>query len=104
VITECEVPKVAVCGDVERRTEKAVRVPVWEWVVERDEQGGSAGISGTCHGAMDALTKTLIRAGRPRSGRIRPAVLTRPMHDQPHYLRGLTRYTAVYDGEAIKWS
>jgi hypothetical protein len=81
-----------------------VRVRLWEWVVEQDEQGGSAGISGTCHGAMEAMAKTLIRAGRPRRGQVTPVILTNSVQEQPHYLRGLTRHTAVYDGNVIQWS
>lgn len=80
-----------------------MRVPLWEWVVEQDEHGGSAGISGTCHGAMDALAKSLVRAGRPRSGRVLPVILTDPIQEQPHYLRGFTRCSAFYDGKVIQW-
>ena len=80
-----------------------MRVRLWEWVVEQDQHGGSAGISGTCHGAMEALAKTLVQAGRPRSGRITPVVHINPIHDETYYLRGITKYTAVYDGQIIQW-
>ena len=76
---------------------------MWEWVAERDEHGGSAGISGTCHGAMEVLAKTLIQAGRPRSGRATPVIFINSIHEETHYLRGITQYTAVYDGQVIQW-
>jgi hypothetical protein len=81
-----------------------MRISLWEWVVARDERGGSVGISETCHGAMDALAKALVQAGRPRSGRVTPVILTSPVQEPSHYLRGLTKHTAVYDGEVIRWS
>lgn len=37
---------------------------LWEWSIRRDANGSSAGISRTRHGAMQALAKTLIQAGR----------------------------------------
>jgi hypothetical protein len=78
-------------------------VSLWEWAVTRDEQGGSAGVSMTRHGAMQALTMALVRAGRPRSGHVVPVLLARPVNCSPYYLRGPLAETAVFDGEAVRW-
>ena len=79
-------------------------VPLWEWTVTRDADGSSAGVSRTRHGAMEALAKALIEAGRPRSGRVMPVILAEGVHRPAHYLRGVVRDTAVYDGTVIRWS
>lgn len=78
-------------------------VPLWEWAVSRDTRGGSAGVSMTHHGAMEALARALIQAGRPTFGHIVPVTLTRPMHEDPYYLRGIVKHTAIHDGEVIRW-
>jgi hypothetical protein len=79
-----------------------VRVALWEWVVERDETGGPTGMSGTCHGAMEALNKALVASRRPRSGRVTPVILTDSSQQLLYYLRGITKHTAVYDGQVIR--
>ena len=76
---------------------------MWEWVTGRDAHGGWTGVSMTCHGAMEALARTLIQAGRPRSGHVVPVTLAQPVHRPPYYLRGIVNRTAVYDGEVIEW-
>lgn len=77
--------------------------PLWEWSVPRDAEGRSAGISRTRHGAMQALTKTLIQAGKPRCGQVAPVLLTHSLHDTPYYQRGQPAHTAVYDGQVLRW-
>lgn len=76
---------------------------IWEWEVVRDADGGSAGISMTRHGAMEALAKALVQRGRPTRGRVVPVLLSRPVHEPSCYLRGVPERTAVYDGMAIRW-
>jgi hypothetical protein len=78
-------------------------VPLWEWAVIRDEQGGSLGVSTTRHGAMNALSKALIRAGRPRSGHIARVKLAESAHQSPYYLRDDISIRAFYDGKVIRW-
>lgn len=39
--------------------------PLWEWAMPRDGDGGCVGVPMTRHGAMEALTKALIRTERP---------------------------------------
>jgi hypothetical protein len=81
-----------------------VFVRLWEWDVARDAQGGSVGLSGSRHGAMLALSKALIQAGRPTRGRVMPVTLRRPAHEPAYYLRGVPERTAEYDGEVIRWA
>ena len=79
-------------------------IPLWEWVVARDAQGGSAGLCMTRHGAMEALSRALVAAGRPSRGTVAQVKLIRPADDEPGYLRGFPERTAVYDGGVIQWS
>jgi hypothetical protein len=53
---------------------------------------------------MEALSKALIAAGRPASGRVAQVKLIRTVHADPRYLRGFPARTAVYDGTVIQWS
>jgi hypothetical protein len=78
-------------------------IPLWEWSVTRDADGGSVGVSMTRHGAMEALAKALIRAGSPRSGQVVPIILTNPVQKPSYYLRGWPQHTAIYDGQVLHW-
>jgi hypothetical protein len=53
---------------------------------------------------MEALSKALIAAGRPASGRVAQVKLIRPVQAEPTYLRGFPARTAVYVGTVIQWS
>jgi hypothetical protein len=76
-------------------------IALWEWV--RDAPVGSVGVSRTQHGAMEALSRALIAAGRPSRGRVAQIKLIRPVYGEPGYLRGFPERTAIYDGTAIQW-
>jgi hypothetical protein len=84
--------------------EVIVTAALWEWSIPRDAHGGSAGVSMTRHGAMEALSRVLVQAGRPGSGQVLPLTLTGPVRHERHYLRGSPERTAVYDRQAIRWS
>ena len=77
--------------------------PLWEWAVARDELGASAGLSETCHGAMQALSESLIQCARPRTGHVRPVILTNPIREDSCYIRDAIKHTAIYDGGVIRW-
>jgi hypothetical protein len=81
-----------------------VLIPLWEWAVARDAQGGSVGLCITRHGAMEALSRALIAAGHPANGRVSQVKLIRSAHEEPAYLRGFPERKAVYDGVVIRWS
>jgi hypothetical protein len=81
-----------------------VPIPLWEWAVTRDALGGSVGLCMTRHRAMEALSRALIAAGRPATGRVAQVKLLRPADDEPTYLRGFPEHWAVYDGTVIEWS
>jgi hypothetical protein len=72
--------------------------------VARDEAGASAGISHTRRGAIQAMTRSLVEARRPRTGHVLPVLLTEPAHKSPYFLRGHPESTAVFDGKAIRWT
>jgi hypothetical protein len=78
-------------------------VSMWEWTVGEDEHGGPVGVSMTRHGAMKALAKTLVGAGRPSRGQVIPMILARPAHAPSYYLRFWPQHTAVYDGQVLRW-
>lgn len=80
-----------------------VSVPMWEWVVARDADGGSAGVCQTRHAAMLAMTRALLQARGPRTGHVTKVIFTSPLHRQPYYVRGFPQLTAEYDGTAIRW-
>jgi hypothetical protein len=84
--------------------ECGVLVPLWEWAVQRDCAGGSAGLSMTLDGAVQALAGALMRGGRPRSGVVVPVVLAEPLHRVAYYVRGMVEQVAVFDGRAIVWT
>ena len=79
-------------------------IPLWEWTMTRDAQSGSVGLCKTRARAIEALSKALIAAGRPASGRVAQVKLIRTVHADPTYLRGFPARTAVYDGTVIRWS
>jgi hypothetical protein len=62
------------------------------------------GVSHTWRGAIQAMTRSLTDAGRPRTGHIVPVLLTEPAHKPPYYLRGKPENTAVFDGKAVQWT
>jgi hypothetical protein len=51
---------------------------------------------------MEALNKALVASRRPRSGRVTPVILTDSSQQLLYYLRGITKHTAVYDGQVIR--
>lgn len=85
------------------RARSAADIPLWEWVRQRDSQGGAAGLATTEHGAMEALAKAMIAAGCPSSGVVARVKLIRPAHREATYLRGFPAWRARYDGTAIQW-
>lgn len=78
-------------------------VPLWEWSVTRDAQGGTIGISSTQQEAMEALAKALTSAGRPRRGHVVPIILASPVQAPAYYLRFWPQRTAIYDGRELRW-
>ena len=78
-------------------------VRLWEGDVTRDAQGGSVGLSDSRHSAMEALSRALIQADRPTSGRVVPVTLRRPAHEPAYYMRGIPVRIAVFDGQVIQW-
>lgn len=70
----------------------------------RDERNRPVGLCGTEHGAMTALSKALIAAGRPARGQIGQVTLVRPVQRDALYVREPPGRTARYDGSVIAWT
>jgi hypothetical protein len=49
--------------------------PLWEWTVDVGTDGTPTGVCGTRHRAMEALSRSLVAAGGPASGRVVPVAL-----------------------------
>jgi hypothetical protein len=78
--------------------------PLWEWVMPRQSGGGCVGVSMTRHGAMEALTRALIKDGCPGQGCVVPLLLSDHESRSFHYIRLPVEYTAIYDGGTVRWS
>ena len=75
---------------------------IWEWAVDRGADSAPAGISGTRHRAMTALSRTLIAAAVPASGHVVPIVLVDGACEVS-YLRLGPPLTADHDSGVIRW-
>lgn len=75
---------------------------VWEWVTDRGVGNAALGVSGTRHGAMEALSRILVKTAGPASGRVVPVALVdgRSGFD---YLRLNPVLSADYQGHVIRW-
>lgn len=89
-------------------------VRLWEWVVDEGgdhassgdgdgASGASCGVSGVRHNAMDALSRSLIAAGGPVSGRVVPVGLVDGASGFS-YVRMAPVLTADCKKGVIRWS
>lgn len=79
-----------------------MRERIWEWVIDRAAGNAASGVSGTRHGAMEALSRTLVTVDAPASGRVVPVALVDGAHGFS-YLRMAPALTADYEMGVIKW-
>ncbi len=75
---------------------------LWEWVVDQGAENAPAGVSGTRDRAMEALSRTLIAAGAPASGRVVRIALVNGASGIA-YLRMAPVLTADYEEGVIRW-
>jgi hypothetical protein len=80
-----------------------MRVPLWEWCVTRETRNRPVGVSMTRHGAMTALSRAPVEAGRPARGCIMPVVLVDRVHSGAYYQRLPVTHTAIYEEGAVRW-
>jgi hypothetical protein len=80
-----------------------VLAQLWEWVVLREPRNHPVGVSRTEHGAMEALAKELVAAGRPARGLVAQVRLVRPVQAESAYVREPPKRTAEYDGVVLHW-
>jgi hypothetical protein len=77
-------------------------VRLWEWIADREADRAMSGVSGERHRAMTALSRTLITAGGPASGRVVPISLVAGAYGFS-YLRWAPVLTADCEKGVIKW-
>jgi hypothetical protein len=53
----------------------SVPAPLWEWTVDRGIASTSTGVCGALPRAVEALSRSLVKAGGPSSGRVVPVAL-----------------------------
>lgn len=75
---------------------------IWEWVTDRRAGNAASGVSGTRHGAMEALSKTLVKTAVPASGRVVPIALVDGISGFA-YLRLNPALAADYENHVIRW-
>lgn len=77
-------------------------VRMWEWIIDFEADRDAAGVSGSIHGAMHALSLALVQTGGPSTGHV-ISMLTRDGADGWHYDRLEIAYTARFEKGVIKW-
>lgn len=75
---------------------------VWEWVVDQGADNAPVGVSGTRHGAMEALSLSLITAKAGSSGHVTPVELVDGACGFS-YLRFDAALTANCERGVIRW-
>jgi hypothetical protein len=78
-------------------------IRLWEWEIVEGARYGECGVSGTSHGAMDALSHALIALEGQGTGRVTPVVLVNAVFGSPSYLRENPECIARYHNGAITW-
>ena len=77
-------------------------IRMWEWVVDKGGDHAPSGASGERGRAMEALSRTLVTADAPASGRVVPIALVDGVYGVS-YLRMAPVLTADYQMGVIKW-
>lgn len=77
-------------------------VRIWEWVVDHGADNAPVGVSGTRHGAMEALSRTLVTSQTLASGRVVPVALVDGRCGFA-YLRMGPELMADYEMGVIRW-
>lgn len=76
---------------------------LWEWIAVTPGQSDTVGISGTRHGAMEALSQSLVATSSIAHGQVIPIKLMDGIRGL-YYLRDAPLCTAAYDGQSILWT
>jgi hypothetical protein len=78
-------------------------IRMWEWVVDKGAGNPLSGVSGARCSAMDALSRSLIAARGPATGRVVPVRLVDGTYGFS-YVRMAPVLTADCDNGVIRWS
>jgi hypothetical protein len=80
-----------------------MQVPLWEWSVADGARNAACGVSSSRHGAMDALSLTLVNGEGHALGMDSPVMLVGGVQSLLVYLHSAPLYLAEYDGGVITW-
>jgi hypothetical protein len=75
---------------------------LWEWSVVEGACHGTSGVSMTRHGAMEALSRTLIGGEGSALGKVARMALVDSVWE-PFYLHGIPGHIAEYREGIIRW-
>ena len=75
---------------------------LWEWFVVGGARHGTSGVCMTCHGAMEALSRTLIEGGGSALGKVVRMALVDSAREA-FYLRGIPVHIAECQAGIIHW-
>jgi hypothetical protein len=75
---------------------------IWEWTLDIPNDHNPVGVSTTIHGAMEALSLTLIAIGIPSAGRV-VSIAVHDSADGWNYERLETIATACHEKGVITW-
>jgi hypothetical protein len=81
-----------------------MRIPLWEWAITQDARNNPVGVSMTEHGAMTALSRALIKTGRPAQGTVAPLDLVDAITTEDYYDRYPPIRNAEYAHGVIRWT
>jgi hypothetical protein len=75
---------------------------LWEWVVVNGAHYGTSGVSMTCCGAMEALSRTLLQGRGSALGVVARIALVDSAWE-PFYMHGIPEHIAMYEDGIIRW-
>jgi hypothetical protein len=85
------------------QTRLDMNLRLWEWAVTHGTRDGACGVSMTCRGAMDALSRTLVNGDTPARGCVTPVALVDGAWEA-FYLHEFPERIADYDRGVIRWA
>jgi hypothetical protein len=77
---------------------------LWEWTVEQRTGDNPTGLCGQRHRAMEALSRSLVQAGGPASGRVVPVALVDGASGYFYERFAALEIRADYESGVIKWT
>lgn len=82
----------------------SVSASLWEWAVDLGAGSAPTGVCGTRDRAMDALSRALVEAGGPASGRVVPVALVDGAFECFYERCAALEVRADYERGVIRWT